>query len=136
MDSHLSDSQIQVWEAAILGELGAAETASVSLNAARATAITADIFDSSELDFALDAAFKSLDLSQAAQLVVVDPPYGLFSEDGYDEAPDPEKFAILIKYLTEKVCLTLVTKLYGIHKLVQSTQNVTGIWNLFENHNL
>jgi hypothetical protein len=109
MQSSLSESQIGVWEAAILGDLGVPETASVSFNAARSAATTADIFDSSELSFALDGAFKDLDMVRAAQLVILDPPYGLFPGDAYDESPDREKFAILIKYLKEEVCLTCVT---------------------------
>ena len=85
------------------------ETASVSFNAARSAATTADIFDSSELSLALDGAFKNMDLVRGAQLIILDPPYGLFPEDAYDESPDREKLAILIKYLKDEVCLTCVT---------------------------
>jgi hypothetical protein len=109
MQSDLSESQMQLWEAAILADLGVAETASVSFDAARSAATTVDIFDSSELSSALDGAYKDLDMERAAQVCILDPPYGLFTEDAYDESPDPEKLAILIKYLKEKVCLTCVT---------------------------
>ena len=109
MESRLSESQMQLWEAAILGDLGVPDTASVSVSAARSAATTADIFDSSELSLALDGSYKNMGMVRAAQLIILDPPYGLFPEDAYDESPDPEKLAILIKYLKEEVCLTRVT---------------------------
>ena len=107
--SDLSSAQVHIWDAAILEYLGAPETASVSSGGARSAAITADILDPSELNFALETAFKDLNLARGARLNILDPPYGLYHEDAYDEPPDAKILAILIKYLKEEVCLTRVT---------------------------
>jgi hypothetical protein len=117
--SALSPPQVHVWEAIIHEHFGAPESASVSFDcASRSTAVTCDILDASELAFTLEGAFTSVNLPQTAKCIVIDPAYGLFPEDTYDQPPDPERLKQLIEFLVKEVCLTCLTLFYGIHEFV------------------